>query len=215
MSNKTMIMFSVLKLWWTITIAILSHIISYFIADEKKIKPLKGWYEHDKITSEISKLFIKKNENEFICIKGKKSSVCSRSNDYKKNCRGIDVSKLDSVICINGENNTAWIESNCKMGEITDILLEYGYILKITPELENISIGGSFQGLGVETSSFKFGMMHHIIKRVEIILPNGEIIKIKREYNDDENNNNEYDGLFQCISGSFNSIAFVVAVEIE
>ncbi len=65
---------------------------------------------------------------------------------------------MDSIISINKENNTAWVESNSKMGEITDILLEHGYILKITPELENISIGSSFQGLGVETSSFKFGM---------------------------------------------------------
>ena len=207
---------AIIGLIFNIIIAILSHFLSYLIP--KKTKPLKGWSAHNQIVSEISSQFKKKfndkNNTKYLSIKNKKSSVCGRSANYKTDCDNIDVSSLDSIIAINNDNNTytAWIESNCKMGEITDILLSYGYILKVTPELENVSIGGAVQGLGVETTSYKYGMIHHIVKSIEIILPNGNIKKINRDIIDE---NDEYNGLFQCISGSFNTIALVTAVQIE
>lgn len=228
--TKWEMFYALVELLYAILLSLIKNIALCLFP--KKPKGLKGWDKHNTITQQISSLFknninSKKLKNgttrvkdstkpQYVTILRKSTSVVGRSCHYKANCYGIDVTNLDSIISINTSNHTAWIESNCTMGDITDTLLSFGYILKVTPELENISIGGAINGLGVETSSFRYGMIHHITKRVEIILPtSGKIVQIERDYISKNCHKNEYDGLFQCISGSFNSIALVTAVEIE
>ncbi len=186
---------SILGLFWLVT-----------RSEDRQQKPikLKGWKRHNDIVQRTAANIRRKKPGHFISVT-KKSSVIGRATDYKKDSFKIKVSELNEIIEINRADKTAWIESNCKMEKITDILLSHGYILKMTPEFKNISMGGSFQGLGIETSSFKYGFTHHITQEIEIILPNGEVQRVKRDN----------DRLFQCIAGSYNSIALVVALKME
>src|SRR5262249_26537121 len=44
------------------------------------------------------------------------------------------------------------------------------------PQLKTITIGGAVSGLGIEASSFKYGLVHDTGEELEGLLPGGEIV---------------------------------------
>lgn len=110
-----------------------------------------GWAEHNEkvnaITNDIAS-FMNQNSSESskcVSISQRKHGSTIRSTEYKNACFTVDVASLDSLVALNVEDETAWIESNMNMESIYDALSAHGFTLKVTPEFKHITIGGSIQ----------------------------------------------------------------------
>eukprot|EP01083_Nonionella_stella_P081218 223606_1 len=177
---------------------------------ERESWVLKGWTQHSIITAQIlSQMKLWKsssvnNRKQYLTLSRKQTSVTTRNCKYKNECDSINIRKLDSVISIDTDKHTCWVESNCNMHRLVSTILPYGYIPCVTPEFKNITVGGAVAGLGIESSSFKYGLFHETCVTFEVILPTLKLIKIDKS--------NE---LFYMIPGSFNTLALITAIQIR
>lgn len=147
---------------------------------------------------------------------GKKTKLCSarpgwqtmslRIGKYKKTSTGIPVSHLRHVVEVNTDRQTVFVEPNCNMGQITATLNPLGWTLPVLPELDDLTVGGLVCGVGVETSSHKYGLFTHICVRYEIVLADGTLQRCSAEENEE---------LFRAIPWSHGTLGFLVGVEIK
>ena len=134
---------------------LLSALISFYHqTDPKHISPrltVIGWSEHNEkvktITNDIASFMSQSSSESAKCvsISQRKHGSTTRSTSYKEECYAVDVGPLDSLIALNVQSETAWIESNMNMDSIYDALSAHGFALKVTPEFKHITIGGAIQ----------------------------------------------------------------------
>jgi delta24-sterol reductase len=80
------------------------------------------------------------------------------------------------------------------------------YLLQVTPELDDLTVGGLINGFGVETSSHIYGLFQHICVSYEIVMPDGSLLHVTKENNPE---------LFATIPWSHGTLGFLVAAEIQ
>ena len=76
----------------------------------------------------------------------------------------LDVRRLDRVLRINSETMTADVEGMTTYETLVEETLKFDLLPTVVPELETITIGGAVSGLGIESSSFKYGLVHEAIQ---------------------------------------------------
>jgi FAD/FMN-containing dehydrogenase len=88
----------------------------------------------------------------------------------------IDVRSFDRVLAIDPERMTANVEGMITYETLVDQTLKYGLLPAVVPQLKTITVGGAVSGLGIESSSFKFGLVHETIEKMEILLGDGRLL---------------------------------------
>ena len=81
-----------------------------------------------------------------------------------------------------------------------------GLTLPVVPELDNLTIGGLVNGGGIESTSHKYGLFHHIATEYEVVLASGEVIRASLTENE------EY---FHAIPMSYGTLGFVTLVKLR
>ncbi|KAF5520968.1 Delta(24)-sterol reductase [Colletotrichum aenigma] len=97
----------------------------------------------------------------------------------------LNISDLNNIIKIDEAKKIAVVEPNVSMDALVTAALKHGLIPKVVPEFPGITVGGSFSGTAAESSSFQHGYFDQSVISVEIILPDGRLIKTSREENPD------------------------------
>jgi delta24-sterol reductase len=118
----------------------------------------------------------------------------------------IDTSALHNVISIDMEKKTAVVEPNVPMDVLVQKTLLYGLVPAVVPEFPGITVGGSFSGTAAESSSFKFGYFDRTVNLVEIILPNGTVVKASPDENSE---------LFYGAAGAMGTLGVTTLFEIQ
>src|SRR3989338_8113174 len=118
----------------------------------------------------------------------------------------IDVSTLDHVVNINIEEQYVLAEPNVPMDQLVEETLRHGLIPPVVPEFPGITVGGAVQGGAGESSSFKYGAVHDCCVEYEMVLGNGEVIRVSREAHGD---------LFLGTAGSYGTLGAVTLVKIK
>src|SRR5450759_4089191 len=71
----------------------------------------------------------------------------------------LDVRSFDHVLHIDPERMIADVEGMTTYGTLVDETLRYGLLPAVVPQLKTITVGGAVSGLGIESSSFKYGLV--------------------------------------------------------
>src|SRR5260370_41597672 len=91
----------------------------------------------------------------------------STSNLFRPRSRDgkyfLDVRAFDRVLSINRERMTADVEGMITYQALVDETLKVGLLPAVVPQLKTITVGGAVSGLGIESSSFKFGLVHETV----------------------------------------------------
>lgn len=95
-----------------------------------------------------------------------------RVGKYKNTFRNIKID-LHDVLEVDTKRGRCRVEPMVTMGQITHSLLPIGWTLPVLPELDDLTVGGLVAGVGIETSSHKYGLFQHQCTAFEIILPDG------------------------------------------
>ncbi len=73
--------------------------------------------------------------------------------------------------------------------------------------MKSITVGGAVTGLGIESSSFKFGLVHETITEMEILLSSGETVTCTP--------NNKYKDLFFGFPNSYGTLGYALRLKVK
>jgi FAD/FMN-containing dehydrogenase len=88
----------------------------------------------------------------------------------------LDVRSFDHVLRIDAERRIAEVEGMITYETLVDETLRYGLLPAVVPQLKTITLGGAVSGLGIESSSFKYGLVHETVEAMEILTGTGDIV---------------------------------------
>ncbi|HEV2412606.1 MAG TPA: FAD-binding protein [Candidatus Saccharimonadales bacterium] len=118
----------------------------------------------------------------------------------------VDVSQLNHILSINKKRQVVVVEANVSMDRLVEATLQEDMIPPVVMEFPGITVGGGIQGGAGESSSFEWGCFNRIVNWYEMILANGEIVRVSPEEKRD---------LFWGSAGSCGSIGVITAAEIQ
>jgi len=95
------------------------------------------------------------------------------------------VSGFDHVLAIDPERMTADVEGMITYEALLDQTLKQGLVPAVVPQLKTITVGGAVSGLGIESSSFKFGLVHETVESMDILLGDGRLVRCSCRENRD------------------------------
>jgi FAD/FMN-containing dehydrogenase len=136
----------------------------------------------------------------------KKTSNLFRSRQNIKKTR-LDVKNFNQVIYIDSNNLTAEVEGMTTFETLVNETLKYGLLPPVVPQLKMITLGGAISGIGIEASSFKYGLVHETVLEMEVLLGDGRIITCTP--------NNEHKSLFFSLPNSYGTLGYILKVKIK
>jgi FAD/FMN-containing dehydrogenase len=117
----------------------------------------------------------------------------------------LDVRDLTEVIEVDAAAGTVDTMAMATYDSLARACFAEGMVPAVVPQLMSITIGGAISGLGIESSSFKYGLSHETIKEMEVLLPEGEVVICRAD--------NEHSDLFFGLANSFGTLGYVLRVK--
>lgn len=135
----------------------------------------------------------------------KDTSNLFRHRRHSQSAR-VDVRHFMDVVSVDRQQQLAEVEGMTPYWKLVDATLAQGLMPPVVPELKSITIGGAVTGLGIESSSFKYGLVHESIRDMEIILGDGSIVYATAD--------NEHRDLFFGFPNSFGTLGYVLKLTV-
>lgn len=121
--------------------------------------------------------------------------------------RTLRVSDFNHVLQVNTEEGWIEAEGMTTYYDLVQAALANNVMPTVVPQLRSITIGGAISGVGIEASSFKYGLVHETIQEMEIALGSGEIVTATPT--------NEHRDLFFGLPNSYGSLGYVLKVKVK
>ena len=97
----------------------------------------------------------------------KSTSNLFRSRDLSNTAR-IDVRGFNRVLHVDPVHMTADVEGMTTYEDFADATLPHGLLPAVVPQLKTITAGGAVSGVGIESSSFLYGLVHETVEEMEV-----------------------------------------------
>ena len=97
----------------------------------------------------------------------------------------VDVRGFDSVLSVDRDRVTADVQGMASFETLVDETLKFGLLPSVVPQLKTITLGGAVSGLGIESSSFRYGLVHEAVESMDILLGDGRILTCSCNENPD------------------------------
>jgi FAD/FMN-containing dehydrogenase len=117
----------------------------------------------------------------------------------------LDVTELNQVIVIDSQSGTADVEGMTTYAELVEATLPHGMAPAIVPELKSITIGGATTGLGIESSGFRYGLVHDTVHELDVLVADGSILTCSPDENPE---------LFFGFPNSYGSLGYATRVRV-
>src|ERR1700730_10009374 len=105
----------------------------------------------------------------------KSTSNLFRRRD-QRNKNKLEVRQFNRVLHIDRERMIADVEGMTTYETLVDETLKHGLLPAVVPQLKTITVGGAVSGIGIESSSFKFGLVHEAVEEMEVLLGDGRLL---------------------------------------
>jgi len=132
-------------------------------------------------------------------------TMSQRKADFKSDCAQIPI-QLPNILELDEERQILRVEPMATMGDLTHYLIPRGYALAVQVEMDDLTVGGLCMGVGIETSSHRYGFLFETIEGYEIVKAAGKLVRATRTENPD---------LFYTLPWSHGTLGFLVAVELR
>ncbi|MCX7673363.1 MAG: FAD-binding oxidoreductase [Thiobacillaceae bacterium] len=88
----------------------------------------------------------------------------------------LDVRDFTAVLAV--DTAAGWVEAEGMVTyeHLVDACLPHGVMPAVVPELKSITLGGAAAGVGIEASSFRYGLVHETLAEIEVLLPDGRLV---------------------------------------
>jgi FAD/FMN-containing dehydrogenase len=116
----------------------------------------------------------------------------------------IDIENFDEVVRIDADARTVVAEGMIPYVALADATLAHGLLPAVVPQLKSITLGGAVAGVGIEASSFRFGLVHDTVAALEILTGDGRIVTATPD--------NEHRELFFGFPNSYGTLGYALTV---
>lgn len=162
-------------------------------------------YERKKIALVASlKTLVKESPEQNIALHKDTSNLFRKPKTKKLK---IDVRHFNQVISVDPVNNIAEVEGMTTYEALVDECLKYNRLPTVVPELKTITIGGALSGVGIESSSFRYGLVHETLLSYDILLGDGRVIECTPD--------NEHSDLFYGFPNTYGSLGYALKVKVK
>ncbi len=119
----------------------------------------------------------------------------------------LDLRHFNHVIHVNEHERYADVEGMTTYEDLVRATLPFQLMPAVVPQLKSITIGGATAGIGIESSSFKYGFVHETILAIDVLLPDGTIVVATQE--------NEHRELFFGFANSYGTLGYALKVKVQ
>ncbi len=119
----------------------------------------------------------------------------------------LDVRDFNNVLRVDDTNGYVEVEGMTPYAKLVAECLKYDVIPAVVPQLKSITIGGATAGCGIESSSFRYGLVHETVQELEILLGDGRTVLCTPV--------NEYRDLFYGFPNSYGTLGYALKLRIK
>ena len=119
----------------------------------------------------------------------------------------VSLKDFNRVISVDSTAQTAEVEGLTTYEDLVHETLKFGFMPAVVPELKTITIGGALAGVGIESSSFRYGLVHETILAFEVLLPDGQVVECRAD--------NEHSDLFFAFPNSYGTLGYALKVTVK
>lgn len=120
--------------------------------------------------------------------------------------RPLRVADFKEVLTVDAGAGWVDVEGMTSYAELVDVTLKYGVMPCVVPELKSITVGGAVSGVGIESSSFKYGLVHETVREMEILVGDGRILLCRPD--------NDYADLFFGFANSYGTLGYALRLKV-
>lgn len=120
---------------------------------------------------------------------------------------GLNVKNFNKVLRVVSGEGFAEVEGMTPYVDLTRECLRHGMMPTVVPQLKSITVGGAVTGIGIESSSFKYGLVHETVQEIDILLGDGTTVTCTPE--------NEHRQLFFGFPNSYGTLGYALKLKIK
>ena len=120
---------------------------------------------------------------------------------------GLDVSGLGGVLDVDADNLAADVAGMCTFENLVAATLPYGLAPLVVPQLKTITVGGAAAGGGIESTSFRSGLMHESVLEMDVLTGGGKIVTAAPD--------GEHADLFAGFPNSYGTLGYATRVRVR
>ena len=118
--------------------------------------------------------------------------------------RRLDVRAFNNVLHVDTARGVVAVEGMTPYAKLVDDCLKHGVMPCVVPQLKSITIGGAATGCGIESSSFRYGLVHETVEELEVLLGDGRVVTATPH--------NEHRDLFYGFPNSYGTLGYALKI---
>ncbi len=116
--------------------------------------------------------------------------------------RALNVRQFNNVLALDAHAQWVEVEGMTPYMDLVNATLAHKVMPCVVPQLRSITIGGAISGVGIESSSFKYGLVHETVLDMDVLTGNGDVVTCSAE--------NEHRDLFYGLPNSYGTLGYVL-----
>ncbi|MCU0833281.1 MAG: FAD-binding oxidoreductase [Chromatiaceae bacterium] len=121
--------------------------------------------------------------------------------------RLLDVRDFDQVLAIDAAEGWIEVEGMAPYSTVVDAALAQGVMPAVVPELRSITVGGAAAGVAIESSSFRYGLMHESILEMDVLVGDGRVLTCRPD--------NDASDLFFGLPNSYGTLGYALRLKVR
>ena len=118
----------------------------------------------------------------------------------------LDLRQFNRVISIDTHDQVAVVEGMTSFYDLVKATLHFDLMPQAVPELRKITVGGAIAGLGGQSSSFRYGLIHEMVTDFDLLTGEGKVIHCSPD---------EHADLFYMLPNSYGTLGYVLKCTIK
>lgn len=114
----------------------------------------------------------------------------------------IDLSHFNRVLFVG--DGTVEAEGMTTFVDLADAALAHGAMPAVVPQLKSITLGGAVAGVGIESTSFRHGLVHENVVAMDVLAGDGRVLTCTPD--------NEHRDLFFGLPNSYGTLGYALRV---
>jgi len=119
----------------------------------------------------------------------------------------LDVRDFNDVLRIDAAAGYVEVEGMTPYVTLVAECLKHGVMPAVVPQLKSITIGGATAGCGIESSSFRYGLVHETVQEMEILLGDGGTVICTPD--------NQHRDLFYGFPNSYGTLGYALKLKVK
>jgi FAD/FMN-containing dehydrogenase len=119
--------------------------------------------------------------------------------------RRLDMRGFNHVIAVDAARGWVEAEGMTTYEDLVAATLGQSALPAVVPELKTITLGGAAAGVGIEASSFRYGLVHESMLEFDVVTGSGQVLTCRPD--------NEYADLFFGFPNSYGTLGYALKLK--